>query len=83
MGAMDPKKPVRADHRFIKKMIQTSLDGKVVELPEEFDRISRVFSRAGGSWERVFRGSVEDTVLLRKIIKLAYKRGYLTKKGKW
>ena len=83
MGVADPKTPTRADHRFIKRLLSTTLEGKVVEQPDEFDRISRVFSKAGGSWERIFHGSVRDTVLLRQIIKLAYKKGYLTKKGKW
>lgn len=83
MGVMDPKAPVRADHRFIKKLLSTSLEGKVAEIPREFSRISRVFSKAGGSWKRVFGGSVRDVDLLRKIIKLSYKRGLLTKKGKW
>jgi hypothetical protein len=82
---MSPKKPVRADHRYIKRVMQTAIDGedKIAELPEEFSRISRVFSKAGGSWVRIFHGSVPDTVLLRKVIKVAYKRGYLTKIGKW
>jgi hypothetical protein len=83
VGVPDPKTPTRADHRYIKQVLSTSLEGKVVELPHEFDRIARVFSKAGGSWQRIFQGSVQDTVLLRMVIKLAYKKGYLTKKGKW
>ena len=80
---MSPKEPVRADHRIIKKVISTSLKGDVVEIPSEFDHISRVFSRAGGSWERLFRGSVDEILRLRKVIKIAYKHGHLTKQGKW
>jgi hypothetical protein len=83
MGVLSPKVPVRADHRFIKKMLKTVLNGKVLEIPSEFSRISRVFSRAGGSWERVFRGSPCDTVLLQKVLKVAYKKGYLTKQESW
>jgi len=83
MGVPDPKVPVRADHRFIRKMISLSLDNKVREIPSEFSRLSRVFSKAGGSWERVHLGSIRDIELLKKVIKVAYKRGFLTKKEKW
>ena len=83
MPVMDPKAPTRADHRFIKRLVELSLKNKVVEIPAEYSRISRVFSKAGGSWERIFHGSAEDVALLRDVIKAAYKKGYLTKKGKW
>ena len=82
MGATDPKTPVRADHRFIKRVLST-MKGQVVEIPGEFSRVSRVFSKAGGSWERLFLGSAEDVELLRKVIKVAHKRGHLTKKRSW
>ncbi len=83
MSVMSPTEPVRADHRFIKKVISVNLQGKVAEIPSEFSRVSRVFSKSGGSWERLFRGSVDEVLRLRKVVKLAYKLGYLTKKGKW
>ena len=83
MAVMDPKTPVRADHRFIKRMVELTLKGKVVELPREFSRISRVFSQAGGSWQRLFHGSVRDVNLLKQVIKIAHKKGYLTKQGEW
>jgi len=83
VSILDPRTPVRADHRYIKRTLKTILDGKVLEIPSEFDRVSRVFSRAGGSWERVFRGSIRDVSLLQKILKVAYKKGYLTKREPW
>lgn len=83
MGVPDPRVPVRADHRYIRKMISVNLDGKVMEIPSEFSKISRVFSKAGGSWERIYNGSVKDIELLRKILKVAYKRGFLTPLEKW
>ena len=83
MSNMDPKTPVRADHRYIHKVIQTILGGKVLEIPSEFSRVSRVFSKAGGSWERIFDGSIDDISLLKKVIKVAFKKGYLTKKEPW
>ena len=79
---MDPKVPVRADHRYIKRVIET-LDVKALTIPSELSRISRVFCKAGGSWGRLFRGSVQDTLLLKKVIKIAYKTGFLTKKENW
>lgn len=83
MGVMDPKIPVRADHRYIAKVIGTTLEGKVIEVPSEFSRVSRVFSKAGGSWERIFSGSIDDIRLLKKVIKVAFKKGFLTKKEPW
>lgn len=83
MATMDPKVPIKADHRFIQKVISITLRGKVEYRPSEFDRISRVFYRMGGSWERLFNGSPEDISRLKKIIKLAYKGGFLTKKEPW
>lgn len=83
MGSLDTKTPVRADHRFIHQLISVTLDGKVEEIPAEFDRVSRVFQKAGGSWMRLFRGSPKDVSLLKKILKVAHKKGYLTKKSKW
>jgi hypothetical protein len=56
---------------------------KIIPRPSEFNRLSRVFSKAGGSWKRLFHGSVEDTNLLKTVMKVAFKSGYLTKKEKW
>ena len=84
MASSDPKSPVRADHRFIRKVMQSMLGGKVEFVPEEFDLIGRVFAKAGGSWIRVFQGgSPTDIALLKQIIKLAEKKDYLTKKHDW
>lgn len=79
----DKTEPLRADHRFIQKVIKLSLAGKVLFRPEEFDRLARVFSKMGGSWVRIFSGSPEDISKLKKLIKAAYKHGYLTKAGDW
>lgn len=83
MATITPKWPTRADHRFLMKMIKLTLDGKVVPVPSEFNRVSRVFSRAGGSWERLFLGSPEDVTLLKTVLKVAFKFGYLTKQESW
>jgi len=83
MASLTPQSPVRADHRFILKMAAMILNGKVVPMPSEFNRVSRVFSKAGGSWKRVFNGSVEDINLLKTVLKVAFKNGYLTKTEPW
>lgn len=83
MPSITPKWPTRADHRFLMTLTKLVLDGKITPVPSEFDRVSRVFSKAGGSWERVFHGSPEDVNLLKTIMKVAFKHGYLTKKGTW
>ena len=83
MGKLTPKWPTRADHRFLLKLVELTLSEKVVPQPSEFDKVSRVFSKMGGSWERVFQGSVEDINLLKTLLKVAFKHGYLTQKEKW
>lgn len=79
----DPKTPVRADHRYIMRLCASTLGGKVEHVPSEFDRLGRVFRRVGGSWVRLFRGSPEDVVLLKRVLRVAFKRGFLTKKQDW
>ena len=84
MADSDPKSPVRADHRFVKKIMQSILDGKVECVPDEVDMICRVFNNAGGSWKRMFQGgSPADIDLLKSIIKRAEKTDRLTKKFDW
>jgi len=80
---VDPRSPVRADHRFIKKLVVSTLEGKVEYVPEEFNLISDVFVKAGGSWQRIFMGSPDDIQKLKKVMKAAFKKGHMTKKHKW
>lgn len=81
MSVSDQKSPIRADHRFIKQIAKSSLDGKVEYVPSEFDLIGRVFAKAGGSWQRIFQGgSARDVALLKQVIKAAFKNDELTKK---
>ena len=75
-----PNDPPRADHRFLSYVMRTFFkDKKILNVPEEFDRVGRVFSRAGGSWERLFKGSVKDINLLKRIVKIAIKKGLMSK----
>lgn len=80
---MNPSKPLKASHRFIRKLLEILYDGKVTHFPEEYELVSKIFKKAGGSWERVFQGSIEDVQLLKKTIKVAYKMGYITKAPNW
>jgi len=81
--AIDPKSPLRANHRFLKKMLSVVLEGKVEHVPEEYDLISRIFKQAGGAWSRIFNGSPRDFELLKTVAVTAFKKGYLTKKHQW
>jgi len=83
MPSLTPQWPVRADHRFMLKLNAVALSGKAMPRPREFNRVSRVFSKAGGSWKRLFHGSAEDVNLLKTVMKVALKAGYLTKQEKW
>ena len=83
MAGANPKVPLRADYRFIKRLIQSTLDDKMEAIPAEYDRVSDVFKQSGGSWERLFKGSPSEIEKLKKVLKVAHEKGYLTKKHKW
>jgi len=83
VGLPDPRRPLRADHRYIQKLLSVVLGGKVEDVPEEYDRISKVFVKAGGSWAGIFHGSPLHVQKLKKVIKIAYDKGHLTKKYQW
>lgn len=83
MPSLTPSWPTQADHRFMLTIAKMVLSGKIIPRPSEFDRVSRVFSKAGGSWRSIFHGSSEDIELLKSVFKVAFKYGYLTKKEQW
>ena len=79
-----PLTPLAAHHRLLKSLVSSGHGKAGLEpRPEDFDLVSRIFVRAGGSWERVFRGSVDDVALLKKALKVAIKKGAITKKPQW
>lgn len=80
---LTPTSPKRADFRVIREVAGSILKNKVEYVPSEFEEISTVFMRAGGSWFRLFRGSIEDIELLKRVIKVAYDKGYMTRKQGW
>lgn len=83
MATLDPQTPVRADHRFIKTVMSSLLSGKVEHVPEEYELISSIFQKAGGSWAKLFQGSPTDIDLLKRVVKRAHKLGKLTPKSNW
>lgn len=80
---MDQKNPLKASHRFIRKLLEVGHGGKVSHFPQEYELVSRIFRKAGGSWEKAFQGSSKDVDLLKKVIKLAVKKEYITPAAKW
>lgn len=80
---LDPGKPTQANHRFIRAVLNSLFEGDVLHIPKEYDRISQVFERLGGSWEEIFDGSIDQIGRLKKVIVFAYENGYLTKKDGW
>lgn len=76
--------PIRADHRYLYKVISLVLGHKVESVPSQFDMLSQLFQKNGGSWYRIFAtSSPQDVSLLKKLIRQAYKAGLLTKKESW
>jgi hypothetical protein len=70
-------KTSQADHLYIRRLL--SMHGKVQHVRIEYDQIVSVFSTAGGSWERLFKGNCEDVTLLKRVVKVAVKKGHVTK----
>jgi len=82
---MSASSPVKANHRFL-MTVATSLIGggkSYSPTPDELDRVSTVFVRAGGSWARLFGGSVDDVNLAKRVMRVAAKKGHLTPKPDW
>lgn len=76
--------PIRADFLFMKEVLSASFSkSSVSPTPEELERVSIVFQKAGGSWEKVFKGSVESISLLKKTLKAAIDGKQLSKTQRW
>lgn len=83
MNYPTPKSPLSANDRVIRKLIDSICSKKAEHRKDEYAFIKRVFKRAGGSWRELFLGSPDQINLLKKIIKLAFKRKYITRKDSW
>ncbi len=74
---------VRSDYRMIRYLANSLLDNsRVVGTSASFGRVENAFRNAGGSWEKVFTGSVRDLGVLRQIIDYAIKNAILKKTSK-
>lgn len=81
---MDATSPLRAHHRLMKEILSGSYGSlHATPTPEELDLVSRIFQRAGGKWSQVYLGSVKDINLLKKTLKIAAQKGYLTRASNW
>lgn len=83
MGDLTSKWPVRADHRFLLKLVKILFGGKVVPRVSEFDAVLDRFSEEGGSWEALFGGKLSEISKLRKILKAAYEAREMTRSEDW
>ena len=84
MSKTTPTTPPAAHYRLMADLLKTAhKDAKLDPRPAEYDRVSKIFKLMGGSWERVFKGSVDDVALLQKTIRVAVKQGVFTKAAKW
>lgn len=78
-ATVDAVSPARFDHRFIRKLLDLAGFSEPIT-NKEYDLISRVFSRLGGSWEGVAKGDPEAIHLLKTIVKFAVRKGIVGKK---
>ena len=83
MSVQSPISPIKASHRFIERCVKIVCGDKVQHIPAEFDLINSMYLKLGGSWEKIFKGDPDSVVLLKKIIKVLYKKNKLTKKMEW
>jgi hypothetical protein len=80
MANVTIQSPVKSSHRWIYKIISSSFGDLGEPTPELCDKISEVFKKMDGSWERLQKGSATDIALLKKVIKVAVKKKLLKKK---
>ena len=78
--AIMPSDPTRADHRMIRYILKNFFPKEVIiHQPNSYNRVAKVFRQAGGSWEGLFKGSVDDVNLLKLICKVALDNGVIQK----
>ena len=81
--------PQRSDYRLIHRFMihfsksKTSKKNLVSPTDHDIEKVLRTFTKFGGSWERLFKGSIQDTVLLKKIVKVGVKKKLFTLAPSW
>lgn len=75
--------PSRADYRLVRRLVSMLYGDAVRGTPDEYDRIVRVYARAGGCWQRLYGGSSAEFALLKRVIRTAYRLRLLTLAPQW
>lgn len=81
--------PQRSDHRLIHRFMlqfsksKSSKKNLVTPTDQDIEKVLRAFMHFGGSWERLFKGSIRDMVLLKKIVKVGVKKKLFTLAPSW
>ena len=83
------KLPDRADYRLIRRFMlhfsksKTTKKNKVAPTDEDIEKVIKAYAHFGGSWERLFKGSINDMVLLKKIVKAGVKNNLFNLAPSW
>lgn len=81
--------PQRSDYRLIQRFMQqyskskASKENLVSPTDKDIEKVNRAFAHFGGSWERLFKGSIQDMTLLKKIVKIGVKKKLFTLAPSW
>ena len=81
--SLSPQTPVYAHHRLLQELVKVNHGDKYAPTPKELDRVAHVFLELGGSWYRLYHGSVDDMTRLRKVLKAAVSKDLVTKSPNW
>ena len=81
--------PHRADYRLIHRFMlqysksKASKNNLVSPTDADIEKVLRAFHHFGGSWERLFKGSIKDMVVLKKIVKVGVKKKLFNLARSW
>lgn len=81
--------PQRSDHRLIHRFMlqysksKTTKKNLVSPTDSDIQKVLITFKHFGGSWERLFKGSIRDMVLLKKIVKTGVKKKMFSLAPSW
>ena len=81
MAKHEQQEPLKASHRFMMKVLQSSA-APVKYDPAAFDKVVGAFNKAGHSWVALFQGSSEEVDFLKRLLVVAVKKKVLTTKNK-
>lgn len=86
---MNKANPSRADYRLIHRLLLHASKSKktkknlVYPMDSDIEKVLKTFAHFGGSWEKLFKGGIDDMVLLKKIIKVGVKKQLFTLAPSW